>query len=529
MAQAYDNQLDEGEAFERIEALTGMDAFARATLLPPDIGTELKNCVVLTNGELATRAGADKVATKPATGRVQGLCYFDTPSYEQVLLGINGSLYTWDGSNFSAALAGWSPANVPLAMAQFANGVGNYRVFISDGSANWRSWDGAALANLGNAATDPPVGATVVCVHANRLFAAGFGTGPDQMRASDLEDAGTGNWPVAFDFRVSAGEGDAIVAMAPLQDDFLAVLKSGSVWVLNTPRDAVDATDFTQSKLTDAVGCVGRLAACRAGNDVIFMGRDGIYSVRRASQSENTYEAGRLSDGLDPYIARINWEYASTIAAAAYPSAWGVLVVFAVPLDSATEPDHVLVLNLKTGRLWGYWTGWNPTAWVVTRFGGVVDLMFGDSAGDLKVWKDKESEDLDETFEDDGAAYDSAGQTRGLLFGDPVAPKRGRMLEARFSPCTASGVVLKVIYDGETRASFPITLQNDGLPFPLVFPIVWPTARPTAHRKVLLGKGRFNEAAIRWEATGGRVKFRNATMSAFIQPARFNDGTGVSA
>src|SRR5690242_14443057 len=112
MAEFYDDQLDDVLSFERCESFdAGMDAYTRSTLLPLIAYLYGENVIIADNAEAGTRPGADKFINHTFTGKIQGVFYFDTPSYEQLLFGNADKLYTADSTGAYTERTGFTLAD----------------------------------------------------------------------------------------------------------------------------------------------------------------------------------------------------------------------------------------------------------------------------------------------------------------------------------------------------------------------------------------------------------------------------------
>lgn len=505
--------------FERVESFGGgVDGYNRATLLPADVAQRFENADVLDNLEARTRPGADTLDAEPsgANDELQGLLYFDTPAIEQLIAGSGGKLWHWS-TPFAAwtEMTGWTLTDDTLMLAG-AQGVD--ACLFSDGTQNLRRWDGSAFSDLGNIASgpsgDPPVGATILCWHAGRMFAGGKAAEDDALWASNLLDFGSGEWNhTDFKLRIGGGEGDPLRALASLQDFTLAVLKENSVYLALTDPTAATAAHWTVRKLASGLGCVGRRAWASAGNDVLFLARDGVRSVRRMSAAAGQYELSPpLSAPVQPYVDRIHWAYADRVAAHSYKH----LVLFAVPLDAATAPDHVLVFNARLGRWTGVWTGWTPRAWETTRFAGLQRLVLGEQTGRVRQWKDFVPGDEDDTYTEDGAAIATKVWLRGMLFGAPINDKEAYDAEIRFS---ASNAIVSVTLLGDNTElrtwEHDLRFTGTGLPVNLPFDLSSPAAR--TGRRGLRGLPRWNECYLKIETAAGWFALRNVTVRAKLK------------
>lgn len=528
--------LDDELMYERVEQFDGgMNGFQRAANLPQNVCQYLENVIVPDSFIVKTRPGADPIgATRPdgataASTRIQGMAYLDTPALEQLLAVYNALLYKYESGAWAACTMGaYSIPNATLAMAMASgsDGPGAFRVFLSDGTNNWQMWNGAILTDLGSAQGlgSPPVGATMMTWHAGRMFAAGVAASPDQVWASDLQYAGATHWDWAkFSFRVTAGEGEDIRGLASLPGFWLAVLKGSSIWMVNTDPTALDATGaatagaWPQQRITENIGCVGKRAWCVVGNDVMFLARDGIRSLRRQVAQSDYEVIEPMSEPIQPLIDRINWEHADTVCAKKYNH----LVFFSLPLDAATTPSHTVVWNLRTKSWMGVWSGWTPTCWIETRFSDVHRLVFGDASGFVNQWKDYADDGADSTFVD--AANMPAPRNiatkirlRAWNFQDPVSPKDGQWVELRFVSSLAETVTVNIFCDEATALSYTVNSSVPGNQLPVDLPFDLASAKPKLVRKSLVAAGTFNEMYVEIDADQGKVCLKNVTAAGFM-------------
>lgn len=521
MPYQFSDALDDELLYERCESFGGgMDAFSTPSLLPPNAWQYGQNVVVPDNLRVRTRPGADTVVAAPAAGNlIQGLRYFDTPSYEQLIAGANRKFYKYEGVSW-AEMVGFQLNDAAL---QFASAQGVDKLLITDGVQNMRSWDGAAFVDLGNVAntitSGPPVGATVLWWHAGRMFASGKGSLDDTVWSSKLLDFSATGWDhTNFSFRIGGGEGDAVrcgISLPPAGpgDYRMAVLKANSVYTVNADPTAVRASGWQVQKVSEGIGCVGRWAAALSGNDLLFMSRDGVRSLRRMVAAAGQYELSPpLSTPLQPYIDRINWTYAHLIAAENYKH----LTLFAVPLDASIYNNTVLVWNGRLGRWTGVWTGWTPGFFETSRFGDVLRLVLGEQTGLVRQWKDFADVTDDATYTENGAAIASKLWTRAMLFGEPVNDKDAYHAEARFSQGSAD-LTLTALGDGAELRVWTGHLGADGVDLPVDLPFDLPSpASALPIRRGLRGCTPFNEIFLKVESTSGWWELKNATLSAFL-------------
>lgn len=522
MPYHFSGLTDDPLAYERIESFGGgMDGFTRSTLLPPDVSQLLQNMVVLDNLEVRTRPGADNLGAAVVAGAaIQALGYFDSPTVEGVFAIINKRVWRWNGTTWAEidASVDLSDAGAMLDMAQ-----GVEKMLMTNVNGEMYVYDGSTftLTGQGTTATDPPTGATILCWHAGRMLASGFPGGTagkenDAIWVSKLLEFETGDWDGATrQFRIGNGDGDPIKALASLQDFTLAVLKENSVWLCsmdptNIPAN-YSATQAVES-LGFGVGCVGKKAWAVYGNDLLFMARDGVYSLRRMQAAAGQFElSAPLSQPIQNYIDRINWTYASGITAIRYKQ----YVLFSVPLDSSATNNAVLAFNGRLGRWVGAWTGWAPSHWTVSRFAGAHRLVFGTPTGFVRQWKDNNSASDNDTYLDDGVIIESAVWAKAFLFGEPVNDKDAYHVEMRFSSGSAN-INVTLMADNTESKDFTVEAQQVSQTLPIQLPFKLVSPGNITVRKGLRGLPPFNECFLKVESSGGWWSLRNITMSAFL-------------
>lgn len=532
MALKYLNAIDEDTVdVEQKDWRGGADEFGTATDLPPNVGGRLVNCIVEDNGRPRTRPGADALggSSLDAGQKIQALTYFDTPTLEYVFASINASLRQWDG-------AAWStPAGYPFGgntILEMAQGAG--LLYASAGSGQWFSFDGSAWsAGLGTdnttSAGDPPVGATIMCWHTNRMFAAGtLGTGfYDQIAVSALGDAGADVWDwVNFSLRIGRGEGEAIKAMCSAKGQWLAIGKEGSIYMAYTSPLETSAANWPVDRLAGSVGVVGKRAMISAGDSLWCVGPDlALREIVSLQRSEDVpFELGPVaSEAAKPYMDRINTGQLSKIALGKY----GRYLMLAVPLDSATEPSHVLVWNLRLRKpslsgpgtvpaFIGVWTGWTPTVFAVSRFGGAERLLIGDSDGKVNLFKDRADQTEVDTFADNDVDVLATQRTKSWDFGGRRNWKDAESAELQWANSTPQVDIVAVLDEEEQkRRTFTLeTIQNE-LPVDLPFDLA--VVGPSTATWALDELPEFKEAYIEvQQLTRGRVELKSVAMSAFV-------------
>lgn len=518
----------------------GVDMYRPADQIDQNQSSLMENVIVFDNFAVRTRYGFDLADSNPSTFSrvnpqmpVQGLFFFNNPTVTEIILAEGGNLYTWNGASWSNPLAmTLANANLRPAMAQ-----GIDKVMISDGVNPAQIFDGTNFVSCGTAAqTNAPVGCTILCFSAGRMVASGTFVNPstglvttDTVYCSNLLSYGAGQWDsAALSFRVGDGDGEAIVALAAMQNQILAVLKQNSVWLVDMNSSGTNATNPTsnwsvapQGDLVGAgVGCVGRDAWCLYQNDLIFMSQDGVQSLQRMQAAAGQYQlTSPLSLQIQPLIDRINWSAANGIKAIKYRQ----LAIFFVPLDISTSNNYALVWNGRLGQWTGYWLNVNASDAVATRFGNVEELYVGDGVtGYVNKWKDNpDISDIDGTYLDNGVAIPCEVDTRALIFGNPDAQKKMRAALFRFNTGNATinfSATLDLSDDDDWQGSVQPTGAILGVN--TVLPFLLSSSSPVEVYRSLSGLDYCNEAIFKISTTAGWWELQRLTASAFLKNIR---------
>ena len=239
----------------------------------------------------------------------------------------------------------------------------------------------------------------------NRLWLV---DGKDAVMASDL--LSNSNYRVANRFYVNQGSNDEIIALTPYGDDDLIVWKRRSIYVLRNCTG--DLSDVELDLVSDEVGLNAKKSVVTIGQVALFLSDQGVFTLE--IYRENRLLAGEIpfSEPIEPLIDRISWG-SSSKASAAF---WDGRYYLAVPLDDATENDHVLVYNF-TNKAWeGYDThgdsSFNVKDFLQATASNKVALV-AVSNDDFIYLYDYDEECYDRDYAVGGGAVESFVTTRG--------------------------------------------------------------------------------------------------------------------
>jgi len=262
--------------------------------------------------------------------------------------------------------------------------------------------------------------------------------------------------------------------------------------------------NFTIRSISQSVGCLSHGSITQVGEDLFFLSRSGVRSIRRTME-ENMIasDVGVISYPVQDVIDQINWAQAQ-IATATF---WNSRYILSVPTGSSTVNDTTLVYNTNTNAWMGVWRGTvtvdgttglpsstiNPVDYAVTQFtGGKPFLISLDKVGNPLQFKDyvEDINLVDTDFQDKlTTTFIDTGweaTTRALTFGEQMTTKDAEFAEFEFDRSNAIldiGVILDgsettnladelVTGTGVFRLGTPPTVAHPTIPFTLGSPLL---------------------------------------------------------
>ena len=529
----------------------GQNSFIRSTLIPANAYQKGVNAIVRDNYEFRTRPGADAITGNPAipgntpppaNSTCMGLYYYDTPDFEQLVCASStggGTLTISVYQGGAWATNAYTPANSRLAMEQ---GIDQLMVsdtqnpiVIYDGTNFTPAITGAGV--VGN--NDPPLGASILTFHQGCMFASGIppinqsnqyertAIFADTVMVSNSLAIGAGQWNnTTRSFRVGDGDGQAVVAMASIQDQVLCCFKSDSIWLVNT-LDTSNTFNFSADQVTaslsQGIGIVGRDAWCAYGNDLLFMAQDGIRSVQRMQAAAGQWQlSAPLSLPIQDVIQTINWAYAYGIVAQKYQE----FAFFFVPTGASTVNNTVIVYNGRLNVFVGTFTNWNGTEVTVSRFSAVNRLVFGDTSGNVNMWKDYADPTTDQTYMDNGVGYPTTLWTRSFQHNDFNLGKQPDHVTLRFTAGNAT-ITATLVCDLEDQNSWTVAPAPTGaiLGVTTILPFLLSSVKPSVWKKSVRTAPPANEAYIVLSSPAGWWWSRQIMLDAFANPPQTMAGS----
>ena len=298
-----------------------------------------------------------------------------------------------------------------------------------------------------------PSGLRLVRQFTNRIFAVGTGTNRNTLYASDILDAEV--WKSTNSIIVGGDDGEDIVAIQPFYDYEILVFKPNKIYLVTADPTATTAAGWTVRLLNDRIGCVSGRSVNFVNKDVFFLANDGIRSVAR-SVADDFYIVGTpVSEPVKNIIARINKNYVTLCNAAFYNNRY----YLAIPLDTATTPNYILVYNALFNSFEGLWSI-AASRMVITNFSSgysinALKLAIGSptsKVGHYAGYRDADSSDPTTNYVDydTSGTYTSSVTSKAYEFDDRISQKFGSHYEIEF------------YNSGSTNATISMRRDTDG-------------------------------------------------------------------
>ena len=476
----YNDGLDDPVQYDRQASFVGGQiSNFRENLLNESQAELLKDLDAAKNGVLKTRHGfhrfADLLGSTSSSTNTQGLAYFDTDAKESLVAFVNSNIYAI-ASGGTVATIGTGSANSTAARVDFCQVAD--KLFFASHSGNDKigqvTWSGSAWV-VKEAGGTSPTNSKFLTNNGYRIFA--YQPSDDQIYVSDIlpnvTSTGTTdifNTSTNLPFKV--GLGDPVTGMASWVGFNLVVFCKNSCYVVDTNpvvagsgATTTTTANFTIRSISQSVGCLSHGSIAQVGEDLFFLSRSGVRSIRRTME-ENMIasDVGVISYPVQDVIDQINWAQAQ-VATATF---WNSRYILSVPTGSSLVNDTTLVYNTNTNAWMGVWRGTvtvdgttglptstiNPVDYAVTQFtGGKPFLISLDKVGNPLQFKDyvEDINLVDTDFQDKPVTtfIDTGWEatTRAFTFGEQMTSKDVEFAEFEFDRSNAI-LDIGVILDG---------------------------------------------------------------------------------
>ena len=318
-------------------ALVGVEQRIAPPSLPQGYVSDAENCR-FNQGRAESRPGHPMIPCVKDDGytpfdEVYGGVIFSDPNQtgEWWLIAADGGV--WKTRAGTAATAVAMPASVTLTRDTFKQMVQCFNVIIL-----LRGEDDAPLvcedldegfksvpSTVDGTYTQPIPDGTFGLFYLNRLVVA---YNRDNVAVSDALEY-TRYYPPGNSFRIQEGNDDALVAIAPIGDDTLVMLKDNSILRVDGLADG--PANATLRHVTNRFGCVAARTVVDVGSDLYWLSERGVVSLRLTETNAVQPTDQALSDPMIRTVRRINRRHVTNACA----ESWDGKLYVAVPIDDA--------------------------------------------------------------------------------------------------------------------------------------------------------------------------------------------------
>ncbi len=479
----YNDGLDDAVVYDRQASFVGGQiSNFRENLLNESQAELLKDVDAPKNGVLKSRRGFHRFAdllggtTPPNSTSIQGIAYFDTDAKEALIVFVAGKIYSINSSgtvsDIASAAVKVNSTTARVYTAQVADKLfytshnGNDRI----GQVEWDTSSSAFVVTEFPASGTPAAPINSKYIVSNNFRAFAYQPSDDQIYVSDiLAHAGkTTPFPVGNAFKV--GLGDPVTGLASWVGFNVVVFCKNSCYVVDTaPVPATSgattpaASTFKIRTISASTGCVSHGSIAQVGEDLFFLSRTGVRSIRRTMEENMVAsDVGVISYPIQDVIDEINWAAVENATAVF----WNNRYLLSVPTGTSTVNNTTLCYNTNTQSWTGVWQGTveessgtpastiNPYQFVVTQFsGGKPYLISLDKVGNPLQFRDfvEDINLVDTDFQDKTTTtfVDTGWQavTRAFTFNEQVTTKDGEFAEFEFDRSNAV-IDIGIILDG---------------------------------------------------------------------------------
>jgi hypothetical protein len=327
--------------------------------------------------------------------KIDGLAWFtDSNGVDYLLAAVNGKVNNIDpttGAVTSQISTGLTAGNSP----DFETLNGN--IYCAEASTNPLKWAGSST--MSSTSIFPlTVGAQtfekpkLAEKYRNRMIWGNFNSFPSHIAISDdlNPEACTTATTNATDgaiIKVSPGDGQKVVGYRSISiytangvEEILLILKDRSAFTLSgsTP------SNFSLQSADPAIGSVSNRAITRKGNDVLWMGESGIYSLSSATQANGLRPLAIGSKDVIEITKSLNLSQKSKCWAEHHPERQEVW--FALPTGSSTEVDTLIIYHYPVDEK-------ETSTWTIRK--NITEccslilnkvLFTGDNKGNINKW-----------------------------------------------------------------------------------------------------------------------------------------------
>lgn len=387
----------------RAPGLKGLQTENSTSVTDPSAARIARNIVFDKTGRMASRKGKSVLSSSALTGTpdIESMHMLDTSSGNKLIFSctVSGSEKIYETASPFSTNTDVTGALTPAGNNwQFQNFNDQTVAAQSGETMIYKTHGGASFAAITAASGSVPTGN---CVHSafGRLWAQKGVSSTDQATVAYCALLDETHWSTGAGEINALGTANAVatgydemVAISSISD-FLVVFFENSIIIYGSPDDP---TNMTINRVIQGIGCLERDSVQQIGDDLVFLTRAGVRSLKQTIKSDDNTELHDLSAALRGDLLDDVTSSSSPIKSAWYPDEAIYLLkadsnIWVMDVHQFKEQTTTELLDPTKYR----WTLFPSTGW--DSFAYHEGTLYIGDAGEVCKY---------DGYQDDGASYD---------------------------------------------------------------------------------------------------------------------------
>ena len=354
-----------------------------------------------------------------------------------IVSGTDTAVFQWASAGSFSKIVGSDnivDTDIPIAFKVFKSGSDGDVMVYGSKTKNWHEiQQDNTVTDLGNTSgtgSDSPPRSNVGTFYNSRFWVL-------VDNKLYYSDAFSDNYSSAFDTRAAGNNYNMPVG---IERFLIGIRGKGLICGGNdeirfiTPSTVPDAGDESGILVKD--GCVANRSAVLAGDDILYLAKDGVRGVFKTQFDTLQYKTSLpISYPLKDQLDIVNWAHIDKASAVYYDNKYFI----ALPTSSSTYNNTAWVYYPATNG-WMVIEGWNVADWSVLQVNG-KDKLFAIDATDGKVYYAWDGSD------DNGADFTYTETTKRLDLGSMFEEKVGGEVMVRLKATSQINVSVYASFD----------------------------------------------------------------------------------
>lgn len=445
----------------------GLNSIISDEMIDDHEASSLSNVQIVESGCPAKRDGISAVGTG-LSNNPKGLASYYTTSGGRYLLTIDGTALKYLNTGAWTTISG----------ASFTTALNTVFVQARGDLYIWNGTDAGAKLDSSLTLTRPTttVSAAFGIFYGGKQIVSGVSTQPNRIYISNSSDAsdftvatggtapqpdnstdapgastfaGTPGYTEANIVDIAKNDGDKITGLGKYQNQ-LIIFKERSIWSMTFDSSGVP----TVQQVSSSIGCVSHRSIDNMENDLIFLSRNGYYTLgaqQNYLSQNNLPRTGELSIKIHPVI--------DTITASNLPNTASLFSgyrFYSSISTGGTTTNNTTIVYDRRFNAFTTWTGVNANSWTEFIDSSNVKHLYYAADDAHQVY-----ELVSGQYNDAGAAISSSWTSKAFDFGDISLYKQILYIDFLFRQIVGT-VSISVLIDGGTVAkTTSVASSND--------------------------------------------------------------------